>query len=272
MVQELFTEVNKIAILSFSGGIDSTSLLLNLLANNYTVYALSFNYGQKHKIEIEKAKINIEYLNKNNLVINHNTINLTDCINLLDSSLTNKSLNIPSGYYEEKTMLSTVVPNRNAIFSSILYGYAITISKQNVSSSISLSLGVHSGDHAIYPDCRPEFYKHIIKSFELGNWNTENINLYLPYIKMKKTDIITDAIRTTKFLGLEFNKIFKNTITSYEPNSNGISNGKTGSDIERILAFNELGLKDPLEYKTGWKEVLEYAKKIQQKHEKFKSI
>jgi len=257
--------VNKIAIISYSGGIDSTSLLLNLLSNNYKTYALSFNYGQKHIIEIEKAQNNINYLKKKKYLVSHKIINISDCMDILDSSLTDVKKKVPEGFYEEKNMLSTVVPNRNAIFLSILYGYALTISKKNPNSKVHLSLGAHSGDHSIYPDCRLEFYEHIIQSFNIGNWDTEKIDLYLPYININKAQILKDALKSTKHLDLDFNKIFKNTITSYSPSENGISDGKTGSDIERILAFDEIGIKDPLKYNFSWDEVLRYAKDIEKK-------
>ena len=135
--------------------------------------------------------------------------------------------------------------------------------KKNPQSEIYLSLGAHSGDHAIYPDCRAEFYNHIIKSFKIGNWDTERISLYLPYINIDKSEILEDALKSCKLLNLNFNKIFKNTITSYNPNKNGLSDGKTGSDIERILAFDKIGLKDPLNYNFTWEEVLKNAKKTE---------
>ena len=80
----------------------------------------------------------------------------------------------------------------------------------------------------------------IIESFSIGNWDSDKISLYLPYINFDKKEILKDALTSTDFLNLDFNSIFKNTITSYAPDKNGISNGKTGSDIERILAFNAI--------------------------------
>ena len=256
--------MNNLAVISLSGGIDSTSLLLKLLTSKTEIYALTFNYGQKHKIEIEKAKFIVKYLKEKKHLINHKIINISDCVNILDSSLTNNSTDIPKGYYEEANMLSTVVPNRNAIFTSILYGYALTISKKNIRNNIKVCLGVHSGDHAIYPDCREVFYKQLIKAFEIGNWSTEKISLYLPYLNLTKSDILKDAIISSKKLKIDFNTIFKNTITTYEPDENGISKGNTGSDIERILAFDEIGIEDPLKYHDSWEKVLSRARKIEQ--------
>ena len=268
MVQGLYTKVNKVAALCLSGGMDSTSLLLKLLKDNYKIFALSYDYGQKHKIEIEKAKANIQYLQSKNYNINHKIIDLSDCVNLLSSSITNDNIDIPEGHYEEENMKSTFVPNRNAIFSSILYGYAITLSKK-FNKKITISLGVHSGDHAIYPDCRENFYKQLFNSFSEGNWDSDKVELLLPYLKLDKSKILVDAQKSCKNLNIDFNTIFKNTITSYNPNKNGISSGKSGSDIERILAFNKLGLKDPIDYVESWDIVLKNAIEIEKK---FKEI
>ena len=256
--------MNKVAALCLSGGMDSTSLLLKLLKDNYKIFAISYNYGQKHKIEIEKAKANIQYLQSKNYNINHKIIDLSDCVNLLSSSITNSNIDVPEGHYEEENMKSTFVPNRNAIFSSILYGYAITLSKK-FNKKIIISLGVHSGDHAIYPDCRENFYKQLFNSFSEGNWDSDKVELLLPYLKLDKSKILADAKKSCEKLNIDFNTIFKNTITSYNPNKNGISSGKSGSDIERILAFNKLGLKDPIDYIESWDIVLKNAIEIEKK-------
>ena len=253
-----------IAVLSLSGGFDSTSLLLHLLLRKFKVYTITYNYGQKHSIEIEYAKKNIEYLSSHGFKIDSHVVDISDCMSLLNSALTNKDIKIPLGHYEDVSMKDTVVPNRNAIFSSILYGYALSISNQS-NDKVNLSLGVHSGDHAIYPDCRPEFYKSIMESFEIGNWNTENINLYLPYLNNSKAEIIEDAKLSTDKLKLDFDLIFKNTITTYSPYENGYSDGKTGSDIERILAFDQLGLEDPAQYTDSWDNLVKIAKSYELK-------
>ena len=168
-------------------------------------------------------------------------------------------------------MKSTFVPNRNAIFSSILYGYAITISKQ-FNTNVSISLGVHSGDHAIYPDCRQEFYNKLFDSFQEGNWDSHKIELSLPYIDLDKSKILIDAQKSCKVLNLNFNTIFANTITSYNPNKKGLSSGKSGSDIERILAFNKIGLKDPIKYVESWDSILKNALETEKKFKKTKDF
>ena len=176
---------------------------------------------------------------------------------------------VPKGKDEksnkEENMKSTVVPNRNAIFSSFLYAYALSISKET-NEKVDIALGVHAGDHDIYPDCRLEFYEELFNAFKIGNWNTKNINFHLPYLNYTKSDILKSALNACKELNLNFERIFKNTITSYEPDNNGISNGKTASDIERILAFHELGIQDPIEYKTPWRDVLKHALNYEEKY------
>ena len=243
-------------VLSFSGGLDSTSLLLHLICKNKPVYAISFDYGQKHKIEIEFAK-NIELLDLHGIKVNHKIVNISSIVSLLESSLTDPDINIPNGHYMDANMKSTFVPNRNAIFSSVIYAYAISIYKRTLKNT-SIYLMVHSGDHLIYPDCRPEFYKSIIQSFHLGNWDSEHIDTYLPYINFSKSEIIKDGLKSCKHLDLDFNLIYSNTLTTYSLKEWKIR-WNDRSDVERILSFNEIGIKDPGLYNKKWPELLEYA-------------
>ena len=262
--QKNIMSTNKCSVLSFSGGMDSTSLLLNLLSKNHDIYAISFKYGQKHEVEVELAKKNIKYLSDSGFKdkITHKVFDISNILSNFNSSLIDKNQNVPEGYYESENMKSTFVPNRNAIFFSLIYGYAISLVK-DYDEKISISLGAHSGDHAIYPDCRLEFFEKLFESFQIGNWDSERIKLYVPYINMTKTDILLDAEESINKLNLDFDTIFKNTITSYSPNRSGISSGKTGSDIERILAFNSINRKDPIIYQSSWESVLENAIKME---------
>ena len=244
--------------MSLSGGMDSTSVLIRLINEGYKIDCLSFNYGQKHVIEVEKAIENIAYLSRKGYQIKHQIIDLTSAMSIFHSSLTNEEIIVPEGHYEETQMKSTVVPNRNAIFSSIIYGYALSIvAKEDI--NVKIALGVHSGDHAIYPDCRPEFYQSLETSFRLGNWDSERVDFYLPYINGDKVTILNDAMKSCQDLGIDFDTIFSNTITSYNPDNEGRSSGKSGSDIERILAFNKVGRRDPIEYIEPWEKVLQNA-------------
>ena len=260
---------SKYSVLSLSGGMDSTSLLLHLLSRNQIVYSLSFIYGQNHSIEIDKASENISYLINNGFKdkLFHKIVDLKSIFNNFNSTLLDGSSSIPEGHYESKNMKSTFVPNRNAIFSSVLYGYALTLSNR-IKANVTISMGVHSGDHEIYPDCRPEFFIKLFESFKIGNWDSEKIKLYLPYIDFNKTDILKDAEKSISCFDLDFDAIFRNTITSYNPDGDGVSSGRSGSDIERILAFNNLNRKDPIEYKEKWDDILKNALEVEKKFNK----
>lgn len=249
---------NKTAVICLSGGMDSTSLLVHLLAHGYNVFGLSFDYGQKHRLELERLAQNLVYLRQCGFTVPHETVDISILGQLYHSALTNTDWQIPEGHYEEASMKATVVPNRNAIFSAIAYGYALSIANR-LQAEVALALGVHSGDHAIYPDCRPEFYEAIFHAFQIGNWDSERVSLYLPYLNNDKYDILKDAQSAIRELKLDFNTIFRNTNTSYEPDALGRASGKTGADVERILAFHKLGVPDPIEYTAPWEDVVGHA-------------
>ena len=251
--------------MALSGGMDSTALLLRMLARRSEVTCISYDYGQKHVIELDRASANVEYLRSKGYDVEHILADLSSAMSLFDSSLTDTDRTVPEGHYEEEQMKQTVVPNRNAIFSSILYGYALSVSvKEDV--DVSLSLGVHTGDHAIYPDCRPEFYDALMRAFETGNWGSERVTINLPYVDGDKVSILRDAMISCDSLGLDFDTIFSNTNTSYSPDEYGRSSGKTGADVERILAFHAIGRKDPVEYADDWGTVLEHAIETERNH------
>ena len=255
------------AVLSISGGMDSTCLLIKLLSKGFDVHCISFDYGQKHKLELKRLDENLKYIKSvlPNVPLQHTRIDLKSAMSSLHSALTSEDVEMPKGYYENENMKETVVPNRNAIFSSIIYAHALSIAKK-YDTEIVISLGVHSGDHAIYPDCRPDFYHSIMTSFCLGNWYTGNISWSLPYIDVDKAEILRQCLEDSKKLGLDFNTLLKNTNTSYLPDDLGRADGKTGSDIERILAFYEIGRVDPVEYQDDWETVLQNALQAQREH------
>ena len=248
----------EISVISASGGMDSTSLLLRKLREKKKVYAIGFNYGQRHVIEIDRLKANLTYLQSKGLTVHYRLVDLRSAFETLSSALTDNNREMPEGFYAEENMKQTVVPNRNAIFSSIVFGHALTLFEKH-QCPVEITLGVHSGDHAIYPDCRPEFYHSIYEAFQVGNWNGSKVTLDLPYLSEDKGTILQDALISCSQLGLDFDTIFRNTNTSYEPDSQGRSSGKTGADVERILAFHQIGRQDPVPYQHPWKDVLEYA-------------
>tara|TARA_Y100001970_G_scaffold65123_1_gene83301 strand:+ start:15464 stop:16243 length:780 start_codon:yes stop_codon:yes gene_type:complete len=246
------------SVMSLSGGMDSTSLLLRLLAEGSKVTCLTYDYGQKHSIEIDRSKNNIEYLSQHGYEVDQVVIDLKSAMSTLQSALTSQDIDVPEGHYESSQMKQTVVPNRNAIFSSILFGHALSISITE-DCDVRIALGVHSGDHEIYPDCRPEFYESLERSFSIGNWDSERVSFYLPYISGDKATILEEALGSCGSLGVNFDTVLSNTNTSYNPDEKGRSSGRSGADVERILAFHKIGRVDPVEYVDDWTSVLEYA-------------
>ena len=252
----------KRVVMALSGGMDSTCLLMHYLAQDYRAICISYNYGQKHSIEIERASSTVTLCQGKGFDVQHHIVDLSPAMSLFDSALTSKEQDVPLGHYEESQMKKTVVPNRNAIFASILYGFALSEAKRT-QQNVVLALGVHSGDHAIYPDCRPEFYQALQSAFQIGNWESEMVEFDLPYLHGDKTSILQDALETTSQLGFSFDTVLRNTITSYNPDEMGRSSGKSGSDIERILAFHAVGRVDPIEYQQPWDVVLEHALRVE---------
>ena len=256
----------KKAVISLSGGMDSTGLLVRLLSEGYEVYCLSFYYGQKHRVELSRANTNVEYLKTQGHKVHQMVSDISGAMSVFDSALTTDDIEVPEGHYEQDNMKATVVPNRNAIFASVIYGYALSLANK-FNEEIKIGLGVHSGDHAIYPDCRPEFYAALENAFRIGNWDSDKVNFYLPYLEGDKYTILQDAEQSiTKLPGIEFDKIFANTNTSYNPDEQGRSSGKSGADVERILAFHQLGRKDPVEYVDTWENVLEGALQLEKEY------
>jgi 7-cyano-7-deazaguanine synthase len=252
-------------VMALSGGMDSTALLMRLLADGCQVDAISFDYGQKHVVELERARANIRYLADWGHEVQHQVIDLTSAMSSFHSALTDDAVEIPTGHYEEEQMKQTVVPNRNAIFASILYGHALSIALRE-KVNVEIALGVHSGDHAIYPDCRPQFYSALAHAFEIGNWDSEFVSFRLPWIDGHKETILRDAESAIEHLGLDFDTVFANTNTSYNPDDQGRSAGTSGADVERILAFHAIGRVDPVPYVNPWEEVLARALQVEAEH------
>lgn len=257
-MNELETLTASRAVLCLSGGMDSTSLLLHLMRRGVRVHGLSFNYGQRHALELQRLKSNVEYLHRLGHVFDWQTIDLRTLQPLLYSALTDPDRPMPLGHYAAENMRETVVPNRNAIFASIAYAWALSLANRT-GEPVAIALAVHSGDHAIYPDCRPPFYEALLKAFALGNWDAEKVQAYLPYLHWDKARILNDGRQAIEELRLDFEQVYRNTCTSYLPDSDGRSHGLTGSDVERILAFHQIGLSDPLEYRRPWNEVVAEA-------------
>ena len=251
----------KQAVLSLSGGMDSSTVLLHLLAKGYEVTALSFDYGQKHSVELERAAELIQYLKENGHLVRYQRITLKGLVDLLNSNLVEGGDDVPEGHYEEENMKDTVVPNRNKMFSSIIQAVALSIAEEK-NCPVKIAMGIHAGDHAIYPDCRQEFRDADYKAFVEGNWGADKVTYYTPYLKGDKFDILKDGEICCKKLGLDFNDVYKRTNTSYKPTAEGLSDYKSASSVERIEAFLKLGRKDPVEYVDGWETAKKHVEEL----------
>jgi len=257
--------MKKQAVLSLSGGMDSSTVLLHLLANDYKVTALSFDYGQKHNVELERAAELIEYLDKAGYPVKYQRITLQGLVSLLDSNLVKGGDDVPEGHYEEDNMKDTVVPNRNKMFSSIIQAVALSVAQQK-ECEVKIAMGIHAGDHAIYPDCRQEFRDADYEAFKQGNWDAEQVTYYTPYLDGDKFDILKDGERCCKKLDLDFDEVYKRTNTSYKPDAEGRSDYKSASSVERIEAFLKLDRKDPVEYIDGWEIAKQHVTELLAKH------
>ena len=237
----------KNVVVSLSGGMDSSTLLLRCLSDYDQVTAISFDYGQKHRVELERAQSLVNYLNDNGQSVNYQVIKLDGLVNLLNSNLVEGGEDVPEGHYEEDNMKATVVPNRNKIFASLVQAVALSAANAN-GNDTDIALGIHAGDHAIYPDCRQEFRDADDAAFRIGNWEADKVGYFTPYLETDKLGILKDGQELVKELGIEFNEVYRRTNTSYKPYPSGNSDYKSASSVERIEAFIDLGVDDPVQY------------------------
>ncbi len=252
----------KHVVVSLSGGMDSSTLLLKALNEYETVTALSFDYGQKHRAELQRAQSLVDYLNDNcnenncykGCKINYKQIKLDGLVDLLDSSLVEGGDEVPEGHYEQDNMKATVVPNRNKIFASITQAVALSVANKT-GERTDIALGIHAGDHAIYPDCRQEFRDADDAAFREGNWGADMVSYWTPYLEGDKFTILQDGEVLCEKLGINFDEVYKRTMTSYKPihihsgeGDNWYADYKSASSVERIEAFIALGRPDPSQY------------------------
>ena len=211
-------------IVLFSGGLDSTVLLWSLRPN---VKALLFDYGQRHRKELFQAAAICEQYQ-----IEFEVAQLHEIQNLLKgSSQTDPTIPVPEGHYTEESMKATIVPNRNMIMISIAVGWAVS------TGSTKVLWAAHAGDHAIYPDCRPEFLDAMALAIKTGNaWSP--VKLEAPFIHKTKAEIVK--------LGAELHAPLDQTWSCYK---GGILHcGRCGTCVERREAFQLVGVVDPTEY------------------------
>ena len=249
----------KHVVVSLSGGMDSSTLLLRALKEYDSVTAMSFDYGQKHVVELQRAQALVDYLQENGQTVNYRVIKLDGLVDLLNSALVSGGDDVPEGHYEQDNMKATVVPNRNKIFASITQAVALSVANETQEPT-DIALGIHAGDHAIYPDCRQEFRDADDAAFRMGNWDHERVGYFTPYLDTDKFGILEDGLVLCEELGIEFDEVYSRTNTSYKPmthlvmNEEGnmepvwFSDYKSASSVERIEAFIQLGRKDPVAY------------------------
>jgi len=203
-------------VLVYSGGMDSTVLLYHLLSGGHEVKAISFDYGQRHRKEIDAARAICALQGIEHRIADLSSIGPRF---LYGSSQTDPSVPVPSGHYQEESMKATVVPARNTIMASIAAGWAIALKFD------SIALAIHAGDHAIYPDCRLEWLDAMRRLFRYFDW--EQISIDAPFVGLTKRQI---AER-----GQELDVPFHLTWTCYA--GKAIPCGVCGSCIERAEAL-----------------------------------
>ena len=197
---------------------------------------------------------------------NYRQIKLDGLSDLLDSALVEGGEDVPEGHYENENMKETVVPNRNKIFASITQAVALSIANRT-GETCDIALGIHAGDHAVYPDCRQEFRDADDKAFREGNWDAERVGYFTPYLDTDKFGILQDGEILCAKLKIDFDEVYKRTNTSYKPTAEGLSDYKSASSVERIEAFIKLGRPDPVLYadETGpvsWEHVKTEVTKV----------
>ena len=200
----------------FSGGMDSTTLLYHLLDQGDEVLALSLDYGQRHRKELEFAAHTCQRLG-----VAHEIADIRGAGRLLSgSALTSDEIDVPHGHYEDVSMRSTVVPNRNMIMMAIAGGHAIAQGCER------LAVAVHAGDHAVYPDCRPRFIRDFAAALRSGNY--EAVAVYAPFLEWSKTDIVQLGLK----LGIDYER---DTWSCYEGGAEPC--GACGTCVERAEAL-----------------------------------
>lgn len=266
-------------VVSLSGGMDSSTLFLRALSETQktggTVTALSFWYGQKHHVELSRARNLVDYVKSRGYNVKYEVIHLDGLPQLLNSALVTGGADVPEGHYAHDNMKATVVPNRNKIFASITQAVALSVADRT-EDNVAIALGIHAGDHAIYPDCRQEFRDADDAAFRVGNWGSERVNYFTPYLLGDKYDILQDGLKLCDELDLDFDTVYASTNTSYKPLLiDGVwhSDYKSASSVERIEAFIKLGRPDPVNYadETGpvsWEVAKAHVLNVLEEYEK----
>jgi len=215
-----------------SGGLDSTTMAYHLRAEGCALNAIAFDYGQRHRKELAFAEQMAADLDSPWTLIDLRAAGLTKI--LTGSALTDLTVTVPDGHYADESMKSTVVPNRNAIMLSIACALAVT------REAGAVAFGAHTGDHFIYPDCRPEFVRAFEAMVNVAVEGLASIEILAPFLSMTKTDIV-------KF-GAELKVPFERTWSCYK--GGALHCGTCGTCVERREAFAEAHVIDPTRYES----------------------
>lgn len=217
-------------VTTLSGGLDSVTLAYALAADGHDLVALSFDYGQRHATELDRAAHCAE-----RLAAEHHVVDLRSVGALLTgSALTDAAVAVPEGHYTDASMAATVVPNRNAIMLSVAVGVAVARGAEAVATA------VHAGDHTIYPDCRPEFIAAFEHEARVANegFIAEGFRVLAPFLHLRKDEIV----RRGAALGVPFEE----TWSCYQ--GGDLQCGRCGTCVERREAFELAGVPDPTPY------------------------
>lgn len=222
------TPTKPLVLIVFSGGMDSTTLAAEYDRLGYDLLLISFDYGQRHVRELEAARRIASHYEAE-----HHIVDLTSVGRLLPgSALTDRSVDVPEGHYAEKSMRSTVVPNRNAIMANVAAGIA------SARGAAVVALGIHAGDHAVYPDCRPAFLEALQASVRTALDGFPTPTVEAPFLYFTKTHIAR--------LGVSLNAPLALSWSCYKGGTAHC--GRCGTCVERHEAFVDAGLVDPTTY------------------------
>jgi len=220
--------MNKRAVVLVSGGLDSATVLAIAVSQGFECYALSMDYGQRHRIELERAAL----VAKSNGAIEHRVVRI-DIGNFGGSALTDSDIGVPTEEGDQDIPV-TYVPARNTVFLSVALGWA------EVLEAKAIFIGANAVDYSGYPDCRPDF----IAAFQtMANIATKAgvegdvISVEAPLINLTKAQIIATGIR----LGVDYSE----TLSCYNPSSSGVICGQCDSCRIRLAGFAAAGLSDP---------------------------
>jgi 7-cyano-7-deazaguanine synthase len=213
-----------------SGGLDSTTMAYSLRAQGYAIHAISFDYGQRHRKELAFAEQMAADMDAPWTLIDLHAAGLTSILS--GSALTDETVTVPDGHYADESMRITVVPNRNAIMLSIACALAVT------REAGAVAFGAHTGDHFIYPDCRPEFVRAFETMVNVAVEGLAQIEVLAPFLSMTKTDIVS--------LGDELHVPFDRTWSCYK--GGALHCGTCGTCFERREAFALAHVADPTVY------------------------